>query len=104
MGHGSSRRSIQIQIPRGACTPSALAVVPRTSLRWPRTPFWVGSLLQELSRTNQDLYFLFELTNAAFRTGKFSVLGAGCAGELPLIDTLLFAPVIDGLLADAEIL
>ncbi len=82
---------------------SAPGAFPRPSLRWPRTPFWVGDLLQEFPRTNQDSYFLFKVTDTVLRIDKFSVLVAGYAGECALVDELLVAPVVDGLLADAEI-
>lgn len=58
---------------------------------------------QEFSRTNQDSYFFFKLTNGVLCAGQFSILDAGEAWAFTCVDKLLSVPVIDSLLADTQI-
>src|SRR4051812_8328215 len=79
------------------------ASLQRPSLRWPRTAFWAGLLLEQFGRASADRQLSLELGDLLLRLRQLGVLRSAQARLETPVDPVLTPPAIDRLVTDLEI-
>src|SRR5664280_3891708 len=99
----SSGRSNPIQRHRGYDRRAGRGDSLRPLPRWPRTDFWVRSLLQQFSSPTVDRQLSLEGSDLRLRCFELGALSGRDALLDPTVNPILASPVVDGLIADIEI-